>query len=83
MHDGMWGHGSMAWGGTLMVLASLFWLALLVLIVVVIMRLWPGSETFRSSAPREDEALSILRQRYARGEIDSEEFEQKRRDLRS
>ncbi len=81
MHEGMWGYGPSGWGWLMMVLGSLFWIALLALIVVVIMRLWPGAGTFRSSAPHEDEALSILRQRYARGEIDLEEFERKRRDL--
>lgn len=83
MHDGMWGYSPMGWGGIAMILGSLFWIALLALIVLVIVRLWPGSGTFQSSAPREDEALSILRQRYARGEIDREEYEQKRQDLRT
>lgn len=73
----------MGWGCSMMILASLFWIAVLALIVVVIRRLWPGSGTFQSSVPREDEALSILRQRYARGEIDSGEFERKRRELLS
>jgi len=35
----------------------------------------------RSSAPQD--ALDILAQRYARGEIDRAEYEQKRRDLQS
>lgn len=81
MHDGM--AGPMGWGWFMMILASLFWVALLALVVIAIMRLWPGSNTFQSSVPREDEALSILRQRYARGEIDSEEFVRKRRELLS
>lgn len=72
------GCADVGWGGGLfmgmmMLFGSLFWIALLVLIVVAIMRLWPQA--------REDEALSLLRQRYARGEIDLEEFERKRRDL--
>lgn len=72
------GCANLGWGGGLfmgmmMLFGSLFWIALLVLIVVAIMRLWPQG--------REDEALSLLRQRYARGEIDSEEFEKRRRDL--
>ncbi|MCL7453084.1 MAG: SHOCT domain-containing protein [Anaerolineae bacterium] len=32
---------------------------------------------------RESEALEILRQRYARGEIDREEFERMREEIRS
>lgn len=83
MHEWMWGYGPSGWGWLMMILGTLFWVALLALIVVAIMRLWPTPETFRSSAPREDEALSILRKRYASGEIEKEEFEQRRKDLTS
>jgi putative membrane protein len=34
-------------------------------------------------APREDDALTILERRYARGELSAEEFEGMRRTLRS
>lgn len=81
MHGWMCGYGPMGWGWLMMFLGGLFWLALLALIVVSVMRLWPGWATFQSSAPTEDEALSILRKRYASGEINREEYEQRWRDL--
>lgn len=76
----MEGYGHMGWAGggfmgLMMLLGTLFWIALFVLILVAIMRLWP------QPSRREDDALSLLRQRYARGEIDQEEYERKRRDL--
>lgn len=70
-----WGH--MLVGGLMMIL---FWGGLIVLAVVLVR--WLGRDDApgtRDSA--ESSALEILRRRYARGEIDREEFEQRRRDL--
>jgi putative membrane protein len=58
---------------------ALWWLlgiALIVLVVVAIMRLSGAGQ----SGSRES-ALDILKKRYARGEIDKEEYERLRRDL--
>ena len=54
-----------------------FWGAVIVGMVLAIRWLVSqGRETHRADA-----AVDILRQRYARGEINKEEFEAKRRDL--
>ena len=64
------------WGLTLMLMMLVFWAVVLVSIVAGIrwlVRQGQGSHT--------DPALDILRPRYARGEINRDEFETKRRDL--
>jgi putative membrane protein len=58
-------------------LMLLFWGAVIVGIVVGIR--WLVSQ---GKVSQSDTALDILRQRYARGEINKEEFEAKKRDLR-
>ena len=54
----------------------LFWGAVIVGIVLGIR--WLISQ---GKASQSDSALEILRQRYARGEINKDEFEAKKRDL--
>jgi putative membrane protein len=54
----------------------LFWGAVIVGIVLSIRWLIGQGKTSQS-----DSALEILRQRYARGEINKNEFEAKKRDL--
>jgi putative membrane protein len=72
MHPMMWG----AWGFGMMFMMVLFWALGIVGIVLLIRWLMSqGRDT------RTDSALEILRQRYARGEINKEEFEVKKRDL--
>jgi len=72
MHPMMWG----AWGFGMMFMMVLFWV--LVIIGIVLAIRWLTNQ--RREKPS-DSALEILRQRYARGEIDKEEFEAKKRDL--
>jgi putative membrane protein len=72
MHPMMWG----AWGFGMMLMMILFWGLVIVGIVMGIHWLMREGQERRS-----DSALEILRQRYARGEINKEEFEAKKRDL--
>lgn len=77
----MWG-GSWGTGGVLMeVLMGLLWIAILIGIAAVVWAVLRRN-TSGSSSSATDSALRILEERYARGEIGKEEFEQKRRDLR-
>lgn len=73
--QGMGGGMMGGWGW----LGLLFWLVLLVVVVAVVWRLLQGRGESRGAA--EESPLDILKRRYARGEIDREEFEAKKRDL--
>jgi len=70
----MFGDGG--WIGTGM---WLFWIVLIVVIVLLVRAFGSGG----SAAPpaRPDSPLDILKARYARGEIDDEEFQRRRREL--
>lgn len=70
------GSGGMFFGGGFM---WIFWLLVIVVIVVVVKAMM-GSNTQRDGNEK-DSALSILEKRYARGEIDREEYQEKKREL--
>jgi len=59
------------------ILGIIFWVALLVGIVLLVV--WLVKTV--SGRGRQESALDILKKRYARGEITKEEFEEKKRDL--
>ncbi len=87
----MMGYGGWGMGGFGGIGMILFWIVLVLAIVWLaraldIGRLFPrGGDERRSEQPADprggDRALGVLRERYASGEIDSDEFERRKRDL--
>ena len=69
------GSGGMFFGGGFM---WLFWLLVIVAIVAVAKAVMSNTQHDHSD---KDTPLSILEKRYARGEIDREEYQEKRREL--
>ena len=69
MYGGHWFGGGFMW---------LFWILLIVVVVWAVKVAMGGGN---NSSEKQRSALDILKERYAKGEIDQEEFEQKRRDL--
>jgi len=76
MMGGDWGWGHMLFGSIAMVL---FWGGLILVIVLLVRWLGDGRSPF--GGPRRKSAIDILEERFARGEIDREEFEERRRLL--
>ncbi len=72
----MWGDHWM-FGGWIWV----FWIAVLVGLVFLIK--WIVQQSSGTKPRDKEDALEILKKRYAKGEIDKEEFEQKKKDLLS
>jgi putative membrane protein len=71
----MWGAG-----GVVMMLVMLTFWGLVIAGLVLGIR-WLATQGREDRPDRSDRALDILRERYARGEIDKEEFDARRRDL--
>lgn len=78
-----WGIGSnmMGWGWAGGLFMLILWILIIVLIILLIRRLVSSGNSQSSSSQQGDSALEILKNRYARGEIDKEEFEAKKKDL--
>ena len=71
----------MLWGGLMMVL---FWGAIIALVVWAVQSLGRGDDGHAQSGATKSPArtpLEIAKERYARGEIGRDEFEQMKRDL--
>lgn len=77
----MW-HGG--WYGMLFgPIMMIIFIGVAVAVVVLLVR-WLGGSTHVSDSPRspERDPLDILKERFARGEIDKDEYEERRRVLR-
>jgi len=73
-HGSMMGYG---FGGSLFMI--LLWLLLVAGIIALVRYAIGNGKNKSSSAPKS--ALDILKERYAKGEIEKEEFEIKKKDL--
>lgn len=74
-----WGmYGPWMGHGIGMLFMVLFWALVIIGVVVVLRMLGVAGQ---GPAPGSKRAIDILKERYARGEIDRDEFEQRRRDL--
>lgn len=74
-----WGDGMMGWWGLGFVFFILFWVAVIWFIVWIVRRATgkggPGMDTGAKSA------LDIAKERYAKGEITKEQFDQIKKDI--
>jgi putative membrane protein len=72
------GFGAMLFGGLMMIA---FWGGIIVLIVLAVRWLGGGGSAHRNRPTEGRSALDILRERYARGEVDHDEFERRKQLL--
>jgi len=85
MYDG-WRDGhymmpwNMGWFGSILMFA--LWIALFVAVFFFVKRWIQTSQKENPDLTHRPSAMDILRERYARGEIDKEEFEEKKRVLK-
>ena len=76
----MWMHGFGGFGGWWL-LGMLFWVAVIVGVVALVVWAVRSAGRGASAAAPGGDALTVLKLRYARGEITREQFEQMRNDI--
>ena len=77
MRPGMMGGWGMGWFGGIFMM--IFWVLILVGLIFLIKWLIQTTNRVKSDVGNGNPALQILKERYARGEIDNTEFEEKKK----
>jgi putative membrane protein len=77
----MYGHdmGASPWWGVVSILVTLAIIGVMILLIVWLVRQFQPDRTLPGA--RGDQPLTILKERYARGELTKEQFEQMRHDI--
>jgi len=75
-------YNTMHWGGFGWLFMLLFWIALLFGGIELLRSVLKSERNNHSDGtPRDKTPMEILKERYAKGEIDKKEFEEKKKDL--
>lgn len=77
-HDSGWSWGHMIFGGAMMIA---FWGGIIVLIVLMVRWLGGAGHSSADHRSRGKVPIDILKERFAKGEIDREEFEERKKLL--
>lgn len=78
MYEEGFGFGHMFFGGAMMIA---FWGAVIVLVVFAVRWISASQTRARDDASAQSSSLRILEERYARGDLDHDEFERRRQVL--
>lgn len=74
-----WGPGPMGWFWPMGMI--LFWVLMIIVVVLLIRGFRTSKGSVREAGPAAESALELLKKRYARGEINKEEYLEKKKDL--
>lgn len=79
---GRWGRGyHHMMGDGMGIIMIMFWIVFVGALVLLVSGVINGIRGSRENEDEAPESLEILKRRYARGEIDKDEYEEKRRNL--
>ena len=79
MGPGMMGSWGMGWFGGIFMMA--FWILIIIGLIFIVKWLVQTKEKGKEGGEAGSRAIEILKERYARGEIDKSQFETMKRDL--